>query len=199
MRTVEEPRVDLDQLIVTTASLPVSHLTPDFFEDQLRRLDLADDFIEKHILFSDDHYVRNLILRTNRFEMLAMCWKDGQISGVHDHDQSFGVVLVYKGTLTAITYDRVDDRRRPGYAELRALPERVVPEGSILVESVGLIHQFANRQGDGKPLVTIHLYCRPLGECSVFYPEIRRVDRMRLNYDLQDFNCKLYRDLYGKA
>lgn len=38
-----------------------------------------------YLWFSNDHYTRNLVLKTDLFELIAICWEIGQKSPIHNH------------------------------------------------------------------------------------------------------------------
>ena len=48
----------------------------------------------KYAFFSGEHYVRNLVETNDDFELLVICWGPGQISRIHNHDNSNGQVTV---------------------------------------------------------------------------------------------------------
>ncbi|RYG44306.1 hypothetical protein EON79_15170 [bacterium] len=54
--------------------------------------------------FSNDRYCRNLIHRSERFELLLLCWKPGQSSPVHDHRYSWCGVRVIQGSATEVRF-----------------------------------------------------------------------------------------------
>jgi predicted metal-dependent enzyme (double-stranded beta helix superfamily) len=108
-----------------------------------------------------DHvaYVRTLLYRDERAEMLALTWLPGQRSPVHDHGASTCVVRVVSGVATENLY-----RPREGGAEKRAYMTRDLRTGLVVRAPGTLIHSLGNNaEPGGETLVTLHIYSPPLG------------------------------------
>ncbi len=65
--------------------------------DLAGRLELPPELVEAHLHFDPERYARNLILRTQAFELLALCWLPGQQTIIHDHGGSVGAARVFRG------------------------------------------------------------------------------------------------------
>jgi predicted metal-dependent enzyme (double-stranded beta helix superfamily) len=156
------------------------------FWDLVRRLHVTDDWIEDHVNFRDDTYSRNLVVLTPRFEMLVLCWKPGQNSLIHDHDNSFSVVKCIRGTLTNHIYERKDDGKREGYCDLKRVRADIVGPGEYAPLDLGGIHMMENDIHSGENLVTLHFYAEPLREIHMFSPEHHKVQRWKMRYSLED-------------
>lgn len=58
------------------------------------------------VLFIIQRYTRNLVDAGNgRFNLMILCWNEGQSSTVHDHSDSHCFMKVLKGGLTEIKYN----------------------------------------------------------------------------------------------
>lgn len=158
----------------------------DVFWDLVRRLRVSEEWIKDHITFRNDTYTRNLVALTPRFEMLVLCWRPGQNSKIHDHNESFSVVKIIRGTLTNHIYERVDDGKRGDYCELKKVRADLVGPGEYAPLDVGGIHMMENDPRSGEDMVSLHFYAEPLREISIFRPEERRVEKMRMRYSLED-------------
>ena len=156
------------------------------FWDLVRRLQLTDEAIAEHTYFRAETYARNLIVLTPQFEMLALCWRPGQNSRIHDHMDSFSVVKVIRGTLTNHLFERRDDGSRPGYADVARIRADLHGPGEYASLDTGGIHMMENDAGSGEDLVTLHFYAEPLREINVFFPDEKKLDRVRLRYSLED-------------
>src|SRR5262245_7986189 len=68
--------------------------------------ELETDCLElgKHVQFSDQHYARNLVRKSDWYHLLVLCWKNGQRSPIHDHAGSSCGVRVLRGTMTETTF-----------------------------------------------------------------------------------------------
>jgi uncharacterized NAD(P)/FAD-binding protein YdhS/quercetin dioxygenase-like cupin family protein len=120
-------------------------LTPDVLSKALKRPLNIDD-VAPWIRFDAGNYVRNLIKRTDRWELRLLCWRPGQSSSVHSHGKAACAFRVLRGSATESALGQRD---------------RTLVPGDIVEESpFKLVHQVSNREDD--PLLTLHAYSPPL-------------------------------------
>jgi cysteine dioxygenase len=134
--------------------------------------------LEPYFNFDESHYTRNLIHRTDCFELLALCWDISQASPVHDHENERCWARVEQGTL-----------RFTGFRLLTNEPlclERVDPPitGTAgYVDAVPGIHRVENHVAFGQRAVSLHLYSRPFAECAMYDLDKGEMRRLHLRYD----------------
>ena len=132
---------DLDAVVVALQSLNV---TPDILGDAVH----ADGA----------QYVRTLLYRDDRAEMLVLTWKPGQRSPVHDHGESTCIVRVVDGVATEHLY-----RRRERGASRREYMSRQLTPGVVTRTPGDHRHTLGNSaKRGGDVLVTLHVYSPPL-------------------------------------
>lgn len=136
----------------------------------------ADDW-RPYALFEASYYSRNLLRHSDLFELIVLCWGPGQRSPIHDHagQRCWMAVLeggvretlyqVAPGPRAALTVGRTLDFQRGQVAFV------VDDIGWHRIEPVG-----------GAPAVTLHLYSRPIRECSIFDEEQSVIRRKQLSY-----------------
>jgi cysteine dioxygenase len=116
----------------------------------------------KYALFDATYYARNLVHRTELFELIVLCWSPGQRSPIHDHTGQRCWMGVLDGVVRETLYG-IDD------GGSRALPGQVrrFDRGSVayIVDDMGW-HRI--EPIDGSAAVTLHLYSRPIAECRIF-------------------------------
>ena len=145
----------------------------------------ADDrwLEERHRIGSPDCYTRHLLHRDpeNRFVVLALVWMPGQMTPIHDHS-CWGVMGILQNSLEEICYDRLDDGKRPDFAELEQSRGTDVGRGSVayLLPPYEEIHRIGNTSS--KPTVSLHVYGRDLDAVNVFDPVTGKVCPMRIKY-----------------
>jgi cysteine dioxygenase len=44
---------------------------------------------KEYVHFNDIKYARNLVDKTERLELILLCWKAGQVSPIHNHEVYF--------------------------------------------------------------------------------------------------------------
>ena len=111
-------------------------------------------------LFSDERYQRNLVARTDAYELLILCWRSGQLSPLHNHKGSACYVRTFEGSATEVRFER---------AECGVL----VPSGLSTLECGNVTasfdedtHLIANFRSE--ELVTMHCYAPPLLKPEIF-------------------------------
>jgi len=63
----------------------------------LGKLNFEIGEIGEHLIFGEEGYRRNLIQEGEGYQVLALCWKGGQRSPIHDHVGSNCAVKILKG------------------------------------------------------------------------------------------------------
>jgi len=113
--------------------------------------DMAD-----HVHFSPSHYLRNLIREGPLYQALALCWRSGQRSPIHNHNHSVCGVRVLTGTATETKFERTP------CGQLRPTLTRDLHAGEVCVSLDNDTHQVSNLQAADTDLVTLHIYSPPL-------------------------------------
>jgi cysteine dioxygenase len=139
--------------------------------------------LEKYLFYEATHYTRNLIHKSDLFELLAVCWESGQSSPVHNHQGQHCWMAVPIGRLAVQNYDlvRADEQ---GFCELR-LAERLVmdPGHPAFVDPEEPIHAVLNLAEYGRRATSLHVYSRPYDRCVVYAPEKNAYWEVPLFYD----------------
>ena len=132
--------------------------------------------LDRYLNFSDQGYTRTLFYRGPRFEILVLCWKDGQASPIHDHSASICSMAVVKGACKAINFREINPGSpvKEGKTDLVPIEPAdscIHEAGQVTTVIGGNIHRIANLQGDGSDLVTIHFYLPPIVTMRCFDQE----------------------------
>jgi predicted metal-dependent enzyme (double-stranded beta helix superfamily) len=89
--------------------------------------------------------------------VFAASWLPRRGAPAHDHG-IWAIVVGIEGVERNVFYERVDDRSRPGYAELRPIGEQALGPGEVLTMPAGTIHSVTN-DSDAVSL-SLHVYGR---------------------------------------
>jgi predicted metal-dependent enzyme (double-stranded beta helix superfamily) len=142
-------------------------------------LDLKDEF--RAVV--PGQYSRNLVYRDPRglFVIMALLWKPRTASAVHDH-ASWGVMGTFENAIEVTNFDRVDDGKAAGFAELKTREVLPSPTGNVevVVPPRVDIHRMANPTD--RQTITIHTYGREVDACNVYDPESGKMGTMSLRY-----------------
>ena len=128
----------------------------------LARLNLTRGDIEDSCVFGQRSYRRNTIARGTHYELLALCWRSGHCTPIHDHR---GVSCAFKvvhglGTEIRFSLSPAGMVCPTGTIEM--------PRGYICSADDDDIHQVANMQGPGQDLITLHIYSPPITHMNIF-------------------------------
>jgi cysteine dioxygenase len=123
---------------------------------QLAELDIDCNELREHIRFSNSQYARNLIRKGTWYHLLALCWKNGQRSPIHDHAGSSCGLRVLLGVMTETTFAFAPN------GHVKAVRSRDLPAGGVCVTEDSDMHQVSNLQAGDADLVTLHCYSPPL-------------------------------------
>src|SRR5271163_1326495 len=80
------PRVPVDELVRELHACPTSAFdTTAEILSLLRRMPVEEASLAPYVCWDRQHYTRNLIDKTDLYELVAVCWEVGQGSSVHNH------------------------------------------------------------------------------------------------------------------
>jgi cysteine dioxygenase len=118
----------------------------------LEDLDIARGDIGPACCFGAKAYKRNSISRGRWHELVALCWRSGDVTPIHDHEGSSCAFKVIEGEGTEIRFARTPSGLVcPGMVNL-------MPPGYLCAADDADIHQVANMQAPGEDLITLHIY-----------------------------------------
>lgn len=118
--------------------------------------------IEPVCTFGTRGYRRNTIARTEWYELLALCWRSGHCTPIHDHAGVSCAFRVVEGQGTEIRF-------RPTPSGL-VCPVETNPmdPGYVCAAQDADIHQVANMQSPGTDLITLHIYSPPIAKMRTY-------------------------------
>ncbi len=143
-----------------------------FLQEHLVDIDELAPFVR----FRQDTYARNLIHRTEFYELFALAWLPGQRAAIHDHAGQRCWMTVASGELTLQNYEPV--------VSLNSVP---VPIGDAtqygfghpvyIDDSIGLHSIWSSAR---TPTVSMHLYAGPIEQCLVYSEMERKFKQVEL-------------------
>ena len=122
---------------------------------------------KKYAKFDTHRYTRNLIDAGNgKFNLIALCWGEGQGSSIHDHTDAHCFVKILDGKLRETMFDWPSDSA--GDAEMTVSQVNDYPKDGVtyINDSMGL-HRVENPSHSDRA-VSMHLYSPPFQTCRTF-------------------------------
>jgi len=122
---------------------------------------------KKFAKFDRNRYTRNLIdVGNGKFNLMALCWSEGQGSSIHDHSDAHCFVKVLDGTLSETMFAWPSESDASN--EMRVTREADYEKNGVayINDSMGL-HRMENKSHTDTT-VTLHLYSPPFSSCHAF-------------------------------
>jgi len=127
-------------------------------------------------------YTRTCAYFDDRFELLLLNWARGSASDIHDHGGVHCWLAVIDGSLEIENFDRLDDGKGEGRAEIVRRDSAILEAGQLDLRSGPLdIHRVSN--AGAKRAISLHVYARPLRHFGVYDEWARRCRTVRSRYD----------------
>jgi cysteine dioxygenase len=138
----------------------------------LKSVDIPHDEVEKYCAWNKTHYTRVSLFRSDKVELLLICWERGQQSPIHDFRSREAWIHPIHGGLTEQRF-----RLKSGRLEMVSSMHLSSSEFSFMVDPVA-IHRYIN--GYESRTVTLNLYAGPIDEWTEYdektaIPSLRKV------------------------
>ncbi|WP_431137247.1 cysteine dioxygenase [Psychroserpens mesophilus] len=126
--------------------------------------------------WSSEKYTRNCMYKDAQFELILLCWNEGQETSIHDHNGEDCWVYVLEGEMEEVFYstDNFNNLREEGSQSLA--PHQL----SFMNDGIGF-HKLRNHF-KGKS-VSLHLYAKPIDQCRFYCETSEQFIERKLNYD----------------
>lgn len=128
----------------------------------LSELDVRREDLAPACIFGQRGYRRNTIRESEHYELLALCWRSGDCTPIHDHRGVSCAFRVVEGQGTEIRFVPT-----PSGLICPAAIFKMDP-GYICAADEPDIHQVANMQAPGTDLVTLHIYSPPIKKMNTY-------------------------------
>jgi len=127
---------------------------------RLESLDVDIESLRNAIQSTPEDYCRNTLLRTDYFEIVAIIWRPGQNTPIHDHLGSDCAFLILEGESTETIYELNEN----GLAV--PVSKRVYRPGEVCAADEPDIHRVSN---DAEvELINLHVYTPPLHAFNIY-------------------------------
>lgn len=144
------------------------------------------DSLVPYLNFDRQHYTRNLIDRTELYELMAICWEVGQASSVHNHRDQNCWMAVPIGRLLVENFHLVHQDLQAGHSQLE--PTNTVEMNisePCAVDPADPVHRVVNPKEFNQRAVSLHIYSRPFDTCVVYSPEQGTCGEIKLHFNTE--------------
>ncbi len=162
-------RLGIDTWVEKLSAIPAREFTLERVAEFVRRHAVLPGTLEPYLIFSKGNYTRNLIHKTDLFEVMTICWDPGQVSRIHNHRDQNCWMAVPIGRLRVQNF-RVENKDA-ARSTCRLLPTDAFDmdaehPGTVRPEEP--VHQVLNLAEFGARAASIHVYSRPFSSCEIY-------------------------------
>jgi cysteine dioxygenase len=158
----------------------ISALKSGHYQEALNQsydLNISHSEIEHYTTWNDSRYTRNCIARNEDFELILLCWEEGQKTAIHCHNQQECWVKVIQGNFAEYLYEYDDVLNR-----MNPINEVHVGQNEVTtIENSNTYHSLENTY-KGRS-VSLHLYMKPIVKCNVYNQTTNQLECKTLTYD----------------
>jgi cysteine dioxygenase len=140
--------------------------------------------LEPYLFWDVQHYTRNLIDKTELYELIAICWEIGQGSSIHNHREQNCWMIAPIGRLRVQNYRVLFQDLAAGKCRIeRTDMVEMNPSNPMAVNPREPVHDVCNPRDFNQRAVTLHIYSRPFDSCDVYSEEQQTCGTIRLYYN----------------
>jgi cysteine dioxygenase len=141
---------------------------------------LSIDELEPYTHWNLKRYTRNCIAHDEYFELVLLCWEQGQKTAIHCHNKQECWVKVVSGSFSEELY-----RLNESTGEMKYITTDILSQHEVTsVEDASIFHNLANISS-GRSM-SLHLYMKPIEECRIYDRETSEIKMVSLSYDTLD-------------
>jgi cysteine dioxygenase len=151
--------------------------------EYLRVSRVDPESLQPYLFWNPQHYTRNLIDKTELYELLAICWEVGMKSSIHNHKGQNCWMAAPMGKLAVQNY-RVLSEDLAAHA-CNIVPTDVVnitADNPVAVDPLNPVHDVRNPREWNQRAVSLHVYSRPFDSCIVYSVEQGTCGEIGLQY-----------------
>jgi cysteine dioxygenase len=177
MATIEVKKPEtIDDLCEGLEQLTAQNVEPNLIVEYLGQYKNLD--WEQFAVWDPYRYTRNLISTTDKFNLILLCWSEGNASSIHDHTDSECIMKALKGTVKETRY-AWPTKKRTKMTETGVTEGR---EGDVIWinDDMGL-HRVENPSLTDK-MATLHFYWPPINECLIFDEDTSKARKVKMTF-----------------
>ncbi|HUP63963.1 MAG TPA: cysteine dioxygenase family protein [Thermoanaerobaculia bacterium] len=190
--------VSIDSFLEDLKQLSAGLITKSGLCELLTRETIDPRDLQPYEHWLEDRHTRNLIYRSDRIELMLLCWPAGVTTPLHTHNGQLGWMAMVSGKLLVENF-RLVECDKPENQEVVGIDclagassitmekissELCVPGGPLnTVDKHQTIHRILNAPEWNEKAVSLHIYSLPIESCVVFDLDAQKCVRRNLGYD----------------
>jgi len=149
----------------------------------LRANPVDPDTLSPYLFWDAQHYTRNLIDKTELYELLAICWEVGMNSSIHNHKNQHCWMAAPIGRLAVHNYRVLEENLADHRCSIEETDVvEITSANPVAVDPLNPVHDVRNSREFNQRAVSLHLYSRPFDSCVVYSVEQHTCGEIQLHY-----------------
>ena len=149
----------------------------------LRENPVNPDSLAPYLFWDGQHYTRNLIDKTELYELLAICWEVGMKSSIHNHRDQNCWMAAPIGRLSVQNYRVLEENLADHRCNIEETDVvEITSSNPVAVDPLHPVHDVRNPREFAQRAVSLHLYSRPFDSCVVYSVEQHTCGEIPLHY-----------------
>jgi cysteine dioxygenase len=149
----------------------------------LRANPVDPNSLAPYLFWNSQHYTRNLIHKTELYELLAICWDVGMKSSIHNHKDQNCWMAAPIGKLEVHNYRVLEEDLTSQHCNLVPTDTvEITHSNPVAVDPLNPVHDVRNPHQWNQRAVSLHLYSRPFDSCIVYSCEQHTCGEIGLCY-----------------
>lgn len=146
------------------------------YNSLIHSLKLPNNAFENYTTWSNECYTRNCIVDNDKFELILLCWEQGQFTPIHDHGGEECWVKIIEGEFRETIYKQNE------VGELNIVKSTISKSNDVtyMKDFMGF-HRLENISK--KRSMSLHLYAKPIRNCNIFDEKSETFVNTELIYD----------------
>jgi cysteine dioxygenase len=141
------------------------------------------DSLSPYLVWDRQHYTRNLIDKSDLYELIAICWEVGQVSSIHNHRDQNCWMAAPIGRLMVQNYRVLWQDEAAGKCELEPADTlEMNAQNPVAVNPLEPVHRVYNPAEFKQRAVSLHVYSRPFDSCVVYSDQQGTCGTIKLHY-----------------
>lgn len=146
------------------------------FNEIIHTTQIPSSVLKNYCSWSTETYTRNCIVDNDKFELILLCWDEGQITPIHNHGGEECWVKVIEGEFEEKIYEELETGELNLVKSTISKPDDV----SYMIDFMGF-HSLENLSN--KRSMSLHLYAKPIRSCKIFDEHTRTFLNKEMSYD----------------
>ncbi len=151
--------------------------------EYIRANPVDPETLKPYLFWSAQHYTRNLIDKTDLYELLSLCWEPGMKSSIHNHKGQNCWMAAPVGRFLVQNYRVLEENLSAHHCNIVPTDEVAITwENPVAVDPLNPVHDVRNPREWNERAVSLHIYSRPFDSCVVYSVEQCSCGEIGLQY-----------------